>query len=44
MKALIDFRAQISAISSSIQKSLGVPLKRLDVLLEIVHRGKSANS
>ena len=35
MKALIDSGAQISAISSSMQKSMGVPLKRLDILLEI---------
>ena len=35
MKALIDSGAQISAISSSMQKSLRVPLKRLEVLLEI---------
>ena len=35
MKALIDLGAQISAISSLMQKALGVPLKRLEVLLEI---------
>ena len=35
VKALIDSGAQISAISSLIQKALGVPLKRLEVLLEI---------
>ena len=29
MKALIDSWAQISTISSSMQKALGVPLKRL---------------
>ena len=35
MKALIDSGAQISAISSSMQKALGVTLKGLEVLLEI---------
>ena len=35
MKALIDSRAQISAIPSSRQKSLEVLLKELKVLLEI---------
>ena len=35
MKALIDSGAQIPAISSSMQTSLRVPLKRLEVLLEI---------
>ena len=35
MEALIDSGAQISAISRSMQKSLGEPLKKLEVLLEI---------
>ena len=35
MKALIDMGAQISAALSSMQKALGVPLKRLEVLFEI---------
>ena len=35
MKALLDSGAQILAISRSMQKSLGVPLKKLEVLLEI---------
>ena len=35
MKALIDLGAQISTILSLMQKALGVPLKRLEVLLEI---------
>ena len=39
MTALIDSGAKISAISSSMQKSLGVPLKRLEVLLEIKGSG-----
>ena len=35
MKALIDSGAQISAISSSMQTSMGIPLQKFEVLLQI---------
>ena len=35
MKALIDSRAQISAISKSMAKTLGLPIRKLETLLDI---------
>ena len=35
MKALINFGAQISAISKSMAKTLGLPIQKLDALLDI---------
>ena len=35
MKALIDSGAQISAISKSMAKTLGLPIRKLETLLDV---------